>query len=93
MSGVRTTVKQKDVALHQYVQISTVAHTASYSVCTDVLPWVQQPWREVKLTSSAEIKNEWSYTSTPPICLRDAKGKFCLFNFFFLQAEILSTVN
>jgi hypothetical protein len=27
------------------------------------------------LLSSAEVKNEWSYTSTPPICLNDADKK------------------
>jgi len=26
------------------------------------------------LTSSAEVKNEWSYSSTPPVCLHSAEG-------------------
>jgi hypothetical protein len=34
-------------------------------------PGVKRPGREVNHSppSSAEVKNEWSYTSTPPICL------------------------
>jgi len=26
--------------------------------------------RDHSLTSSAEVKNEWSHTSAPPVCLR-----------------------
>jgi hypothetical protein len=47
--------------------------------------WVttlQQPEREYNYlpTSSAEVKNEWSYTSTPVICFHGfAQGKFYFF--------------
>jgi len=35
------------------------------------LPLVKRPGREFdhSPSSSVEVKNEWSYTSTPPICL------------------------
>ena len=41
----------------------------SYSMVTLVLPRIKQPEREVYSSpiSSAEVKNEWSYNSTPPI--------------------------
>jgi len=32
--------------------------------------------------SSAEVKNEWSYASTPPICLCDMVRKTLPFNYF-----------
>jgi len=34
---------------------------------------IKQPWREVNHSSpsSSEVKNEWSYTPTPPILLHD----------------------
>jgi hypothetical protein len=34
-------------------------------------PGVKRPWRDVDhpLPPCAEVKNEWSYTSTPQICL------------------------
>ena len=37
-------------------------------------PGVERPGREVNhtLSSHAEIKNEWSYNFTPPICLHGA---------------------
>jgi len=45
---------------------------ASHSLGTGVLSWEQRGWG-VKVNhsppSSTEVKNEWSYTSTPPICL------------------------
>jgi hypothetical protein len=39
-----------------------------------IFPGVQWPRREVNHTPSshAEIKNEWSYNFTPPVCLHDA---------------------
>jgi hypothetical protein len=32
---------------------------------------IKQPWREADHSppSSADVKNAWSYTSTPPVCL------------------------
>jgi len=46
-------------------------------MCTGVnFPEIKQPGRDVDNTppSSAEIKNEWSYTSTPLICHHGADG-------------------
>jgi hypothetical protein len=54
------------------VQTGSGAHPASYSVGTDALsPCVKWPGREVDHipTSSTDLKNEWSYTSTHPIRL------------------------
>jgi hypothetical protein len=57
--------------LLQNVQTNCGAHPASYSMLTTVLSQgVNQLGREVDhlLPSSADVKNEWSYTSTPLIC-------------------------
>ena len=34
-------------------------------------PWAKRPWCKVDHSSpsNAEVENEWSYTSSPPICL------------------------
>jgi len=44
-----------------------VAYPASYKVGTGILTLA-----DIKLTS-AEVKNEWSYTSNPHTCLRGVK--------------------
>jgi hypothetical protein len=56
----------------QNVQSCSGAHKASYSVSTGVIsPEVMWPGGEFDQSapSSAEVKNEWSYISTPLICL------------------------
>ena len=47
------------------------AHPASYSMGTAVFPEAKRPACEVghSLPFSAEVNNEWIYTSTPPRCL------------------------
>jgi hypothetical protein len=52
------------------VQIGSGAHPASYPMDTEV----KRPGREAdnSSASSAEVKNAWSYTSTPPIRLHGA---------------------
>jgi len=44
------------------------------------LSWaIKQPWREANHSppSNVEVKNEWSYTSIPLICLHSAhRDKF-----------------
>jgi hypothetical protein len=47
------------------------------------------PWSEVNysLASSAKVKNEWSYTSTPPDCLKAWTGT--QFTFMFTSASII----
>jgi len=41
---------------------------SGYSVS---FPWAKRPWCKVDHSSpsNAEVENEWSYTSSPPICL------------------------
>ena len=59
-------------------------HCRLFSGNLSYLPGINRQWHEIKLRppSNAEVKNEWSYTSTPPICLRDLEpGILYLFTF------------
>ena len=48
-----------------------------FNGCRDYFLGVQWPEREVDpLTPTVEVKNEWSYTSTPPICLRGVHREY-----------------
>jgi hypothetical protein len=57
------------------------------------LLWGQQshffPWRKANVVhlpaSSAEVKNVWSYTSTPPVCLHGVDGDNLTFSPFCNQ--------
>jgi hypothetical protein len=68
-------------------QNSSGDHPASYPMGTGELsPGVQRPGREAdhSLPSSAKVKNAWSYTSTPPLCLHglvlsEAQGQLYLY--------------
>jgi len=42
-------------------------------------PALKQLWHEISHSppSSAEVKNDWSYTSTPPVCLCDMDRDNC----------------
>jgi hypothetical protein len=54
---------------HRRVQTGSGAHPASYTMSTRALSLgVKWPGREAD-NSSAEVKNAWSYTSTPPLRL------------------------
>ena len=58
----------------QNIQTGSGAHTASYSLDTGVSPsppGVKRPGREAihSPPPNAKVKNKWSYTSAPPICL------------------------
>jgi len=57
----------KRFSLFQIIRTGSGAHLASSSMSNGIL-W---PRCEVdqSLPSSAKVKNEWSYTSTPPTCL------------------------
>jgi len=48
-------------------------------------PGVKRPGREVKHSSpsSARVKNYWSYTSTPPLCLHGVERENLTFTFTF----------
>jgi hypothetical protein len=71
------------ISLLQSVQTSSGTHPASDSMCT----WVSLPRSKVAVgeadhtpPSSAEIKNEWSYTSTPSYDFMVHTGKTLWFN-------------
>jgi hypothetical protein len=72
--GVRVPEGVGSFSLHHHVQTGSGAHSASYPMGTRALSLgIQRPGREADHTptSSAEVKNAWSYTSTPPISLHD----------------------
>jgi hypothetical protein len=71
-SKVRFPAGAGNFSLHHHVQNGSGTHPASYPVGTrGSLPRVKRPEREADHSppSSAEVKNAWSYTSTPPIRL------------------------
>jgi hypothetical protein len=58
------------LSLHHLIQTSSGAHLASFPVDIGALsPEVKQPGHEADYSpaSSAEVKNAWSCTSTPPL--------------------------
>jgi hypothetical protein len=60
----------------QNIRTVSGAHPASYSVGTGFFfLGVNRPWREVDHSppSTAELKNEWSHTSAPTVCLYDVR--------------------
>ena len=74
------------------------SHPFSYSVGTGVFPGVKRSGREVDHSCpfSAVVKNEWSCTSTPPLCRRGVTGTtFCLFPFnccLFYSGSIIEVI-
>jgi hypothetical protein len=52
-----------------HVQTGPGAHPSFCTMGTGSFPGVKQPGRgaDHPLPSSAEVENEWSYTSTPPL--------------------------
>jgi len=57
---------------HHRVHTGSGAHSASYPMVTGALSLaIKRPWREAYRSpaSSADVKNAWSYTSTPPLRL------------------------
>jgi hypothetical protein len=69
-SVVRVPAEAGNFSLQYRVQTGSGAHPASYRVGTRALSLrVKRPGREAGHSppSSAEVKNAWSYTSTPPI--------------------------
>jgi hypothetical protein len=71
-SGGRLVVETGNFSLHHRVQTGSGAHPDSYPIGTrGSFPGGKAVWSwSWPLTSiSAEVKNEWSYTSTPPIRL------------------------
>jgi hypothetical protein len=72
VSRVRFPAGAENFSLHQRVQNGSGAHPASYPMGTrGSFPGVKWPEREADHSppSTAEVKNAWSYTSTPSIRL------------------------
>jgi hypothetical protein len=68
--GFRVVVGAESFSPHHRVQTESGAHPASYPMCTSgYFHGVKQLGREAdqSLPSSAEVKNEWGYSSTPPV--------------------------
>jgi hypothetical protein len=73
-SGVRVLAGAGNFSLHHPNQTGSGAHPASYPMGTrGSFPGVKRPRREADHSPppSAEVKNAWSYTSTPPTRLHD----------------------
>jgi hypothetical protein len=73
--GIQIPVGARNISLFQKIQNRPWGHPVSYSMGTSGLavPWipeVKRPGRKINYSrpSSAEVKSEWSYTSTPPTC-------------------------
>jgi hypothetical protein len=67
-SRVRLPAETGNFSLHHRVQNGSGAQPAFYPMGTrDFLPGVKRPEREAEDSppSGAEVKNVWSYTSTP----------------------------
>jgi len=70
--GFRISTGARNISLFRTVQTGSEAHLPSFSVGTGFISWrVKWPGRKVNhlSLSNAEIKNEWSYTSAPPVYL------------------------
>jgi hypothetical protein len=62
----------QDLTPLHIIQTDSGAHPASYTVCTGgSFPGIKWPKYEAEhsLPTSAEVKNTWIYTSTPPYVL------------------------
>jgi hypothetical protein len=74
VSGFKSRRSKKNFLSSKLPQNSE-AHPITHSMGTGVLPrGIKRPGREVDHlpSSSTEVKNEWSYASTPPLRLHDA---------------------
>jgi len=71
------------------VRPSSGAHQTSYSMGTGFFSGVKRPKRFVDHCPpySAEVKNEWSYTSIPVLCLHDVDSH----GFTFVYSDIYPT--
>ena len=83
--GVRIPAGTRYFSLLQNVQTNSGTHQAPYSIGTWVLSRpVKRPGCEVDHLplSTAEVKNEWSYTSTSLVCLHGVyRNKFTFLYF------------
>ena len=70
--GVWNPWRSRDLYLLQIVQTGCGTHPACYSIGIVVLSLrIKRPEREVNHSPSfsTEVKNQWSYTNIPPICI------------------------
>ena len=70
---------ERDVSLLQTVQPGSKTHRASYSGVQGSFSGINQPGCESDHSppSSTKVKSEWSYTSSPLLCLHDiCRDKF-----------------
>jgi len=69
-SGVWVPAGAGSFSVHHHVWPGSGAHPAFYPIPGAVSLWVKQPGYEAYCSPGcAEVKNAWSYISTPPICL------------------------
>jgi hypothetical protein len=71
MVSVRVLTEVGNFSLHHCVQTGSGAHPASCPMGTSLRVKRQRREADPSPPSSAEVKNAWSYTSTPPIRLHD----------------------
>jgi hypothetical protein len=71
--GVCIPAGARDFSLLQNAENGCGAHPSFYSMGTGFFPGLKRPGSEVDQSPpySAEVKNEWSYTSSPPISFHD----------------------
>ena len=80
LSGVRIHAGARDLSLQKRPDWLWAPRSPLFSGYRVCFPDVMRLGREAvhPHPSSAEIKNEWSYTSSPPICLDDTdRDKIC----------------
>jgi hypothetical protein len=102
-SGVRVPIGAENFSPNHRVQNGSGAHPASYPTGTrGSFPWLKRPGREADHSppSSAEVKNAWSYTSTPHYafiawCLVKTQGQLYLYIYLYLYIgdDVKSEVN
>jgi hypothetical protein len=76
--GVRVLVRAGNFSPHHLIQTGSGAHPASYPMGTRSSSLgVKRPghWGDHSPPSSAEVKNAWRYTSTPPIRLQSGQRR------------------
>jgi len=89
-SRVRIVVAARDFSLLQNVQTGCGAHKVSYSLHTGVLSWQYSGWG-MKFTThqcGAEVKNEWSCTSTP-LCPNGMDSETCMYFFLLCVGAVI----
>ena len=83
-TAVRIPATARDYSLLQDIQIGWVPLGLLFSGYRALFPGVKRPGTtdiDHSPPSSAEVKNGWSYTSTPPICLHGMdRENFTLFS-------------